>query len=80
MAHTHRNSSYSSCALRKPRTTNEIRQAYNLLIDNQIEDYNLSGVNRLRSRYSNLPTHWDDIVCSSYYQNDYNKDSNFYVD
>lgn len=53
--------------LRKPRTTNEIRQNQALLADVKADDvpYNISGLNRLH-RY--IPTVYDDITVSSYYE------------
>ena len=53
--------------LRKPRTTNEIRQNVALLADVKADDvpYDISGLNRLH-RY--IPTVYDDITVSSYYE------------
>ena len=53
--------------LRKPRTTNEIRQNTALFADIKANDilYNISGLNRLR-RY--IPTAYDDITVSSYFE------------
>jgi len=53
--------------LRKPRTTNEIRQNEALLADIKADDvpYDISGLNRLH-RY--IPTVYDDITVSSYYE------------
>lgn len=53
--------------LRKPRTTNEIRQNEALLADVKADDvpYNISGLNRLH-RY--IPTVYDDITVSSYFE------------
>ena len=53
--------------LRKPRTTNEIRQNEALLADIKVDDvpYDISGLNRLH-RY--IPTVYDDITVSSYYE------------
>lgn len=52
---------------RKPRTTNEIRQNTALFADIKANDilYNISGLNRLR-RY--IPTAYDDIIVSSYFE------------
>ena len=70
MSRTYRKKSYNPGALRNPKTSQEIRQIQNLLTDLKEEDYLISGVNHLHRRL-NLPTHYDDIVASSYYQSDY---------
>jgi hypothetical protein len=51
--------------LRKPRTTNEIKQNDSLFADIKADDipYNISGLNRL---HRHIPTHYDDITVSSY--------------
>ena len=69
MSRTFRKKSYN--ALRKPKTTQEIRQIRNLLTDLKHEGYAVSGVNHLHRRL-NLPTHYDNIVASSHYETDYN--------
>ena len=53
--------------LRKPRTTNEIRQNTALFADIKADDvpYNISGLNRL---HRHIPTVYDDITVSSYYE------------
>ena len=53
--------------LRKPRTTNEIRQNNALFSDIKVDDvpYNISGLNRL---HRHIPTAYDDITVSSYYE------------
>lgn len=68
MSRTHRNQFYSKCALRKPKTTQEIRQLYSLIEDTKFDEYELSGLNRMHHRISILPTHYDDIVISAYYE------------
>lgn len=68
MSRTHRKQSYNPCALRKPKTRQEIKQISNLLDDLKEQDYSISGVNHLHHRLSVLPTDWDDIVTSSYYE------------
>lgn len=70
MSRTFRKKYYNSCALRKPKTSQEIRQIRNLLTDLKEEDYTISGVNHLHRRL-NLPDHHSDIVASSHYQSDY---------
>lgn len=67
MSRTIRSSNYHPLWLRRPRTTNELRQVKCILHDLQNEDYMISGMNHLHRRL-NLPTYWDDKVCSSYYQ------------
>jgi hypothetical protein len=70
MSRTHRNTSFNKCALRNPRTTQEIRQNRGLIQDISVGeyDYSISGVNRL---HRNIVTAWDDVVTSSHYQEDY---------
>jgi hypothetical protein len=67
MAHTQRNCSYNRCVFRFPKTYNERRQIEGLLLEEDIQDFNLSKMNRIRKK-KNLPTSWDDVVCSSYYE------------
>jgi len=52
---------------RRPKTTNEIRQNKGLLSDIKADDiqFDISGINRL---HRHIPTHWDDIVISAYYE------------
>lgn len=52
---------------RRPKTTNEIRQNQGLLSDIKVDDvqFNISGINRL---HRHIPTAWDDVVISSYYE------------
>jgi hypothetical protein len=72
MARTRRNIEYiHSGALRFPHTTQEIRQLDAVINDPELEEYPLSGLNRMKSREHNLPTAWDDQVVSGYYQEDY---------
>lgn len=61
---------YHCGALRRPRTFNEISQLEELLIDDDLEDYNISGMNRIKKR-KHLPTAWDDEVISAYYEEDH---------
>jgi hypothetical protein len=72
MARTHRSLPKKSCYcyFRKPKTSQEIRKLKGLLNDLKLEDseYKLSGVNRMH-RY--IPTAWDDIVISAYYEQDF---------
>lgn len=72
MSKTFRKKYYNSCALRHPKTTNEISQINHILNDIKDEDYSISGINRMHSRL-NIPTVYDDIVISSHYEMDYNK-------
>lgn len=66
MSRTYRNLSH--CALRRPKTFNEIRQIDGILYDEVLDEYNVSGMNHLRSRKTEIPTHWDDIIVGSYYE------------
>ena len=70
MSRTHRTSPSHRCGLRKPKTTQEIRQNKGLIEDVKSGefDYAISGLNRM---HRIIPTAWDDVVASSYYQNDY---------
>lgn len=72
MSRTNRSHAYEwhSGALRHPRTKNEISQIEEILVDDDLDDFQVSGMNRLRKR-KNLPTAWDDEVMSSYYQEDH---------
>jgi hypothetical protein len=60
-------------ALRFPHTFNEIRQLDGILQEEELKEYPLSGFNHLKAREHQLPTSWDDIVVSGYYQEDYQK-------
>jgi hypothetical protein len=65
MSRTERNHPvWSKCGLRKPRTTNEIRQNEALLADVKADDvpYDISGLNRI---HRHIPTAYDDIIISS---------------
>ena len=70
MSRTLRKVSNNPCQLRAPRTTAEIRQLKGLLTDLRLEGLGISGLNRIHRR-KNVPTAWDDIVCSGYRQMDY---------
>jgi hypothetical protein len=67
MAHTKRNATHNSCAFRNPKTFNERRQTEGFLLDEDILNYDISKINRLKQK-RNLPTSWDDVVCSAYYE------------
>ena len=70
MSRTHRNTSFNKCALRNPRTFNEKRQIDSLITDEESMEFTISKMNRILSRRA-IPSHHDDIVCSSYYETDY---------
>jgi hypothetical protein len=70
MSRTTRKVSFNSCALRNPKTFNEKRQIDSIITDEDTMDYPISKMNRILSRRS-IPSHWDDEVCSSYYETDY---------
>lgn len=74
MSRTFRKKNYNSCALRNPKTSNEIRQLKTLIEDLKDEDYTISGINHLHHRLSKVPTAWDDIVTSAHYETDYDYD------
>ena len=56
--------------LRHPQTYNEISQLEEMLVDDDLEDFNISGLNRIRKR-KQIPTAWDDEVISAHYQEDH---------
>lgn len=71
MARTYRNNTYNKCSLRSPRSFNEKRWIDSILSDEEVMEFSVSKLNRIRSR-RNIPTHWDDVVTSSHYELDYN--------
>ena len=74
MSRTNRNVEHiHSGALRHPHTFNEIRQLDGILQEGELEEYPLSGFNHLKAREHNLPTSWQDVVVSAYYESDYQK-------
>ena len=70
MSRTHRTSPSNRCGLRKPKTTQEIRQNKGLIQDVKSGefDYVISGLNRLHRHILHAN---DDVVASSVFQNDY---------
>jgi len=60
----------SSGALRHPHTFNEISQLSTILMNDDLEDYQISKINRIKTR-KNLPTAYDDDVISAWYQEDH---------
>lgn len=70
MSRTHRN--LNSRYFRRPQTLNEIRQITGILQDESEEDYFISGLNHLHHRLAHVPTSWDDIVKSSYFETKWN--------
>lgn len=68
MSRTYRKDHYNKAALRKPKTRKEIKQLSNILDDVKSGEYEISGVNHLHHRLSALPTDWDDIVISAYFE------------
>ena len=74
MSSTNRNVEHiHSGALRHPHTFNEIRQLDGILQEEELKEYPLSGFNHLKAREHQLPTSWDDIVVSGYYESDHQK-------
>ena len=64
--------------LRRPRSRNEKSQLDEILHDPDLKDLPVEKVNRMRSRrgHTKLPDAYDDIVISTYYENDHaTKDS-----
>jgi hypothetical protein len=78
MSRTHRNNFYSRSALRHPRTTNEKSQLDEILNDPEIKEFPVDKLNHMQSRRGEsgkLPTVYDDMVISAYYETDYDKES-----
>lgn len=78
MSRTYRKDTYSRAALRHPRTTNEKSQLEEILNDPELNEYPVDKKNRMQSRKGEsgkLPTAYDDIVVSAYYENDHAKGS-----
>lgn len=74
MSRTYRKDSYHPAALRHPRTTNEKSQLEEILTDPELGEYPVDKKNRMQSRKGEsgkLPTAYDDIVVSAYYENDH---------
>jgi hypothetical protein len=71
MSHTNRKLSYGFSCYRHPKTYNERRQIDALLNDRELLEFPLSKKNRLNRRKA-IPTSWDDVVCSAYYETDFN--------
>lgn len=61
MSRTRRNP--RSNVFRKPKTYNERKQIASLMYDDEVPLRN-----RDKTKLKNLPTSWDDIVMSSYYE------------
>lgn len=71
MSRTYRKNTYNKCSLRSPKTFQEKRQIDSFITDDETMEFSISKMNRILNRRS-IPSHWDDIVTSSHYQNDYN--------
>jgi hypothetical protein len=55
MSRTYRNlEGMNRCALRNPRTSNERKSLIGLLQDINVEEYEISGLNHLHHRLSNV--------------------------
>ena len=57
-------------SLRHPHTYNEMSQLEEMIVDDDLEDFKISGINRIKKR-KRLPTAWDDEVVSAHYQEDH---------
>ena len=68
MSRTQRKDYYNKAALRKPQTHQEIKKLSHILDDLKDREYQVSGVNHLHHRLAVLPSDWDDLVISAYYQ------------
>jgi hypothetical protein len=55
---------YSRC-LRKPKTSKEIKDLKQILLENKLDSFKLSKVNRIHKRLLNLPVYWDDLPISA---------------
>lgn len=78
MSRTHRKDIYHPGALRHPRTTNEKSQLEEILNDPELDEYPIDKKNRMQSRKGEsgkLPTAYDDMVVSAYYETDHAKGS-----
>ena len=74
MSRTNRNVEHiHSGALRHPHTFNEIRQLDGILQEEDLEGLPVSKVNHMNVKKNQLPTAWDDIVVSGYYESDHQK-------
>lgn len=73
MSRTYRNTQrIHRYAYRFPHTFNEIKGLDAILTDDEIQEFSISKINRIKSREHNLPTSWDDQVASAYYETDFN--------
>ena len=61
---------YNPGNFRHPSTHNEMSQLEEILIDDDLQDFKISGINRIKKR-KRLPTAWDDEVVSAHYQEDH---------
>jgi hypothetical protein len=59
---------WHSGALRCPHTFSEIKQLDGILHEEDLEGLPVSGLNHMKSREHQLPTLWDDIKISAYYE------------
>jgi hypothetical protein len=56
---------------RHPHTFNEIKKLDAIVNENNLEDYSISKINHIKSRERELPSSWNDVVISAYYESDY---------
>jgi hypothetical protein len=69
MSRTHRNTEgWHSGAFRHPHTENERKQLDGVLHDPELLELPVSGLNHLRAREHQLPSAWDDVTISAYYE------------
>lgn len=69
MSHTFRRTEgWHSGALRFPHTENERKQLEGVLHDPELMELPVSGLNHMKSREHTLPTSWNDIKISAYYE------------
>lgn len=66
MSRTFRNTGFRY--FRRPHTENERKQLEGILHDPELMEFTVSGLNHMKSREHHLPSSWDDIVISSYYE------------
>ena len=59
---------WHSGALRFPHTENERKQLEGVLHDPELLELPVSKVNHMKSREHQLPSAWDDITISAYYE------------
>ncbi len=69
MTHTFRKiAGWHNGAIRFPKTFNEIKQLDGILHEEDLVSLPVSGLNHMKARERKLPSSWNDITISSYYE------------